>query len=508
MAASEALGDVRRASVTKLAGATLGVHLRDDNEHGVMVDRISASTSDLMWLDSELKKGDVILSVNGASAIKAEDVARIIGAAEVLRFDVRSSALAARGSSTAMPRLISVLGLALLVTSVAALCSRSPTSREKQRLDFGRGSEAEGKALMYAINATLERRDKSRIKRAQRKAAPTLSPCAASSSLAPLAEALRDVRAANISGGPNVCVLNHLPLSMLELLLCALPGLTLHSFTSSGREELTRRVPRRTLRFTNHHTELFGLFDGTGELSRGLEASCDVIVINAGVGTPDARQGVLHSLPLALRLLRSGVNAMLIGGPPCHSKPHNASVRGNGEYRVDGLCFKVQVPMGGRQKCRRRDCVVRDACSMPASCWRDTVNDLSSGGWVHAHTCVEHTTGRHRSQWCAARVSLESACSRQTPLLDGLVPSVVSWKAPKSWRRRQWRTTTNESISAAQLVLRQLRYLTIVPGTPGASTADRGVCMIFKDALCAWSPSCIELMLTRLATMLTRHCHV
>ena len=104
MAASEALGDVRRASVTKLAGATLGVHLRDDNEHGVMVDRISASTSDLMWLDSELKKGDVILSVNGASAIKAEDVARIIGAAEVLRFEVQSSAPAARGSSAALPR--------------------------------------------------------------------------------------------------------------------------------------------------------------------------------------------------------------------------------------------------------------------------------------------------------------------------------------------------------------------------------------------------------------------
>ena len=103
-AADNAHGVVRRASVTKKAGVPLGVDLRDDNVHGVVINRISASTSDLTWLDSELKKGDIILTVNGARANKAKDVARIIGAAEVLRFEVQSSAPAARGSSAALPR--------------------------------------------------------------------------------------------------------------------------------------------------------------------------------------------------------------------------------------------------------------------------------------------------------------------------------------------------------------------------------------------------------------------
>ena len=135
------------------------------------------------------------------------------------------------------------------------------------------------------------------------------SPCAGGT---PFAAALR----ARVGAAPIVCALNALPLRILELLVCTLPDLVLHSFTNDADQQraLSRLLPGGH-RATPFHTALFGLFDGTGYSP--ANASCDVVVVNADQQTAEARQGVVFGLTQALGLARSGANAIVVVGSRC-----------------------------------------------------------------------------------------------------------------------------------------------------------------------------------------------
>ena len=293
------------------------------------------------------------------------------------------------------------------------------------------------------------------------------SPCAGGT---PFAAALR----ARVGAAPIVCALNALPLRILELLVCTLPDLVLHSFTNDVDQQraLSRLLPGGH-RATPFHTALFGLFDGTGYSP--ANASCDVVVVNADQQTAEARQGVVFGLTQALGLARSGANAIVVVGSRCL----------NASFLIGGTCFVTRVPVGGKGACRRPDCIVREPCALPEWCWRDVWSELAQSKWLLRPECSEET-GPNSQLQCLATASFDSVCSRSAPLLDGIVPMQLSWRTPRAWRRKMRRSAHNESVAGMALLLRQMRYVSAVPcdqiSRANRSVVEHGYCLIFKDS--------------------------